>query len=122
MTPEFMASTLEIFKATPFTVRDQFVLPCWIPNQMAEDWAKAHNIKLERKSRRGRPRGQRQDENKNDPQYVRLIAKYRAEGKSEHEAARMALENRQLDTRKSWSNPKSEAIRIRKKFREGQRG
>jgi hypothetical protein len=72
MTPEFMADNVKIYEATPFTIRDQFVSRCWMPRHMAESWAKAHNIKLERKSRRGRPRGQRQDENKNDPQYLRL--------------------------------------------------
>jgi hypothetical protein len=133
MTPEFMAAVVKIYEATPFTIRDQFVSRCWIPRHMAESWAKAHNIKLERKSRRGRPRGQRQDATKNDPQYIRLVARYRAEGKSEHEAVKMALETRQLDQEKSWiegKNPrlrneayrKSEAIRIRKKFRQGQRG
>jgi hypothetical protein len=132
MTPEFMASIVEIYEATPHTIRDQFVSRCWIPGEIAASWAKAHNIKLDGKSSRGRPRGQRQGVNKNDAQYVRLVARYRAEGKSEREAVRMALENRQLDQEKSWiegKNPrqrneaykKSEAIRIRKKFREGQR-
>jgi hypothetical protein len=65
MTPELMADTVKKYEATPFTIRDQFVSRCWIPRRMAERWAKAHNIKLERKSRRGRPRGQRQDVNKN---------------------------------------------------------
>jgi hypothetical protein len=124
MTPDFVESILEFFKATPFTVRDQYVSHGWIPRHMAESWAKAHNIKLEKTSRRGRPRGQRQDVNKNDAQYVRLVARYRAEGESEHKAVRMALENGELDrtSRKYWSDPKSEAIRIRRKFREGQRG
>jgi hypothetical protein len=174
MTPEFMAKIVEIYKATPFTIRDQFVSHCWIPAEMAASWAKARKIKPEGKSPRGRPRGQRQDVNKNDAQYVRLVARYRAEGKSEREAVRMALENKQLDHEKSWIQQqqrqtraglkaltdeeleralierlkalglnesdalspvasrrdteekqaayrKSEAIRIRKKFREGQR-
>jgi hypothetical protein len=136
MTPEFMASIVKIYEAAPFTIRDQFVSRCWIPRHMAESWAKAHNIKLERKSRRGRPRGQRQDVNTNDAQYIHLVARYCAEGKSEHEAVRMALEKQQLDHEKDWierqrgqkprprdeAYQKSEAIRIRKKFREGQRG
>jgi hypothetical protein len=122
MTPAFMASSLENFKATPWTVRDQYVSHCWIQRHMAESWAKAHDIKLERKSRRGRPRGQRQDVNRNDAQYIRLVARYRAEGKSEREAVKLALETRQLDTEKCWIGRESEAIRIRKKFREGQRG
>jgi hypothetical protein len=133
MTPEIMASIVETYEATPFKIRDRFVSRCWIPGEMAASWAKAHNIKIDGKSSRGRPRGQRQDINKNDAHYVRLVARYRAEGKSGHEAVRMALENRQLDNEKYWiegKNPrprneayrKSEAIRIRKKFREGQRG
>jgi len=135
MTPEFMERILETFKATPFTVRDQFVSRCWIPGPMAASWAKAHNVKLGGKSSRGRPRGQRQAINENDAQYVRLVARHRAEGKSEHEAVRMALKNVQLDYEKYWieqlqgqkprlrteAYQKSEAIRIRKKFREGQR-
>jgi hypothetical protein len=62
-----------------------------------------------------------------------LVAGYRAQGTSEHKAVRMALENRQLDQEKSWiegekprqrneAYRKSEAIRIRKKFRAGQHG
>ena len=136
MTPEFMASIVEMYKATPFTIRDQFVSRCWVPREMAEGWAKAHKIRLEAKSPRGRPRGQRQHENKIDAQYERLVARYRGEGKGEHEAVRMALENEQLDWEKYFIEQiqgkkprprtdayrKSEAIRIRKKFREGQRG
>ena len=135
MTPEFMAGIVETYEATPFGIRDQFVSRCWIPREMAASWAKAHKIKLDGKSSRGRPRGQRQHENKIDAQYVRLVARYRAEGKSEHEAVRMALENEQLYWEKYFieqlqgkkSRPrseerrKSEVIRIRKKFREGQR-
>ena len=136
MSPEFMASKVEMYEATPWIIRDQFLSRCWIPRHMAESWAKARNIKLERKSRRGRPRGQRQDVNKHDAQYIRLVARYRVEGKSEREAVKMALENKQLDWDKYWIEQqwgekprqrsetyrKSEAIRIRKKFREGQHG
>jgi hypothetical protein len=133
MTPKFMASILEIFKATPFTVRDQYVRHCWIPGEMAESWAKAHKIKLEGKNSRGRPRGQRQDENKMDPQYVYLVARYRAEGHSEHEAVRMVVQDKHLDWEQYWieqqrTKPRSREeirsslkVRIRKKFREGQR-
>jgi hypothetical protein len=102
MTPEFMASRVEMYEATPSTIRDQFVARCWVPRETAASWAKAHKIKLDGKSSRGRPRGQRMAENKNDAQYIRLIARYRAEGKSEHEAVRLALENQQLDIEKSW--------------------
>jgi hypothetical protein len=136
MTPEFMADNVKKYEATPFTIRDQFVSRCWIPREMAASWAKAHKIKLHGKSSRGRPRGQRQDVNKNDAQYIRLVAKSRVEGKSEHEAVRMALENKQLDIEKYWIQDqgqrkqrtdekayrKREGSRIRKKFREGQRG
>jgi hypothetical protein len=83
MTPEFMASTVKDYEATPSTIRVQFVAHCWIPKGMAMSWAKAHKIKLHGKSPRGRSRGQRQAENKNDAQYIRLAARYRAEGKSE---------------------------------------
>jgi hypothetical protein len=144
MTPQFMASIEKMYEATPWTVRDQYVSRCWIPRHMAESWAKARNINLERKSRRGRPRGQRQEVNKNDAQYIGLVARYRAEGKSEHEAVKMALKNKLLDDEKHWierrrfsekelrqgqkprpgdeAYRKREAIRIRKKFREGQHG
>jgi hypothetical protein len=135
MTPEFMASIVEMYEATPFGIRDQFVSRCWIPADMAATWAKDHKIKLDGKSSRGRPKGQRQDVNKHDDQYLRLVASYRAEGKSEREAVKMALKNKQLDNEKYWierrqgQKPRprtkeyrdSEGIRIRKKFREGQR-
>jgi hypothetical protein len=100
MTPEFMASNVKNYEATPSTIRDQFVARCWVPRETAVSWAKAHKIKLHGKSLRGRPRGQRQVENKNDAQYIRLAARYRAEGKGEHEAVRMALENQQFDNEK----------------------
>jgi hypothetical protein len=135
MTPELIASQVEIYKATPSTIRDQVLARCWIPAEMAASWAKAHGIKLDVTNTRGRPKGQRQVVNANDAQYLWLVAKYRAEGKSEREAVRLALENKQLDGEKYWierqqkQKPRartevyrnSEASRIRKKFRDGQR-
>jgi hypothetical protein len=108
---QFITHIVEVYRGTPFIIRDQYLCRCWIPRPMAEDWCRKRGFALDTKrSSRGRKKG---GISYDDRRYIAETMRLILAGHSERTAIRLAV-GEVGDKNKTMN-------RVRKKYREGLR-